>query len=168
MRTALIAYALLGVLLTSCESTSGSAAVDPQACGNRPAETAEAGPLAFGETFTYEDGLSLTVGRPAPFTPSDVAAGAEGSPAAARFIVTIVNGTAANVEPRPFYATVTSANVEGSEVFVGDLIGPPSTVLLPGREATFSIGFAVQDPADLVMEVNLDCAHDAAVYATTP
>ncbi len=168
MRTALIAYALLGVLLTSCESTVGSAAVDPQACGNRPAQTAEAGPLAFGETFTYEDGLSLTVGRPAPFSPSDVAAGAEGFSAAVRFSVTVVNGTTGNVEPAPFSATVQSADAEGSEVLEGDLIGPPSAVLLPGREATFSIGFAVQDAADLVMEVDPGCAHDAATYATGP
>lgn len=168
MRTASIAYALLGVLLTSCESTSGAAAIDPQPCGNRPAETAEAGPLAFGETFTYTDGLSLTVGRPAPFTPSDVAAGAEGLPTAVRFIVTVVNRTAANVETGPFSATVQSADVEGSEVFEGDLIGPPSTMLLPGREATFSISFAVRDPGDLVMEVDPGCAHGAATYATAP
>lgn len=167
MRTDLIAYALLGVLLTSCESI-GSAAIDPQVCGNRPAETAEAGPLAFGETVTYEDGLSLTVGRPAPFSPSDVAAGAEGFSAAVRFSVDIVNGTTANIEPGQFSATVQSATVEGSEVFEGDLIGPTSTVLLPGRGAIFSIGFAVQDPADLVMEVDPGCGHDAATFATGP
>lgn len=184
MRTALIAPALLAVLLTGCASTTGAADDTPAAGSNRPSESstpeeelvedpteapeAPSGPLAFGETFTYEDGLGVTVGPPTPIERGEYFAGGGDFTATVGFDITIVNGTTANFEPGLFFASVQSANVEGAEVYDENLVGAPSTVLLPGREATFRLGFGVADPADIVMEANVDFTHKPAIYATAP
>lgn len=189
------ALSLAAVLLTACGGTTGTADDTPAAGTNRPAETAsaepesaepesaepesaepeaspteeETGPLTFGETTTYEDGLEVTVGAPKPFKASETAAGAEGFPAAVAFDVVIVNGTGANFDPSLFSTTLQSANTEGSEVYDSEqnVGGSPSTTLLPGREAKFRIAYAVQDPADLVLEVSPSFEHNAALFTNS-
>lgn len=167
-----LAAATLAVLLTGCASQSGSVDDDPQAGNNRPAEAeqvAEEAPveeapveeapapastnLKFGETFTYENGVSLTVGTPEPFTPSEYAA-ADEAPAYLKMTLTIVNGGTENLDPAGWYGTMQSGNVEASKVYDSEQLGDePSTTILPGREATFAVGYGVMDPADLVFEV---------------
>jgi hypothetical protein len=186
-----IAAVLLVLTLTACGGTSGEPDSDPQAGANRPAGTAspaaptqaptteppspspsptDDGVLSFGESITYEDGVTLTVSAPTPYTPSEYAAGAEGVTAAVAFDVTIVNGTQANFDPSFFSTTLQSANVEGSEIYDSEngLEGSPSTTLLPGREAKFRIAYGVTNPADLVLEVSPSFEHNNAIYASAP
>jgi hypothetical protein len=188
-----IAATLLVLTLTACGGTPGEPDSDPQAGANRPAEaTSPAAPtqaptteppspspsptptddgvLSFGESITYEDGVTLTVSAPTPYTPSEYAAGAENATAAVAFDVTIVNGTQSNFDPSLFSTTLQSANVEGSEIYDSEngLEGSPSTTLLPGREAKFRIAYGVTNPADLVLEVSPSFEHDNAIYATAP
>lgn len=172
--TALSAALLTGaVLLTGC--TGGAVDDDPQAGSNRPTADAPADPaageaevapepepepvdegpavLSFGQTFTYENGVSLTVGAPGPYTPSEYAMDVA-APHVVVFPITIVNGSSAPIDPAMWYATVQSQNVEAEKVYDSEALGDePSTSLLPGREAAFKVGYGVGDPADLVMEV---------------
>ncbi|MFZ5850350.1 MAG: hypothetical protein ACOYY2_03010 [Actinomycetota bacterium] len=178
----LIPLALGALLLAGC--TSGSAG-DAEPTGTNapaattaaaesepepPAETTPAAPAyaAFGQTYTWDDGLAVTVSPPAPFTPSETAAFTE-SPAYLAFEVKVVNGTAEPYEPAVLYLTLQSGNTEASQVFdVGEagLAGPPATPLLPGREAVFKVGFGVADPADLVMQVAPGFEYDPAIFTT--
>lgn len=183
----------LVLVLVGCATQEGDpVAGDPPRGTNAPAETvtvtvtAEAEPAesepqaeattetpsgsdypAFGETYQWSDGIAVTIGPATPFTPSAAAAGA-GTGAHVMFDVTVVNGTSANYEPAIFSVSMQSGNTEASQVFDVDpeLGGAPSTVLLPGREVTFKIGFAVADPADLVMEVQPGFEYDPAIFTS--
>ncbi len=121
----------------------------------------------FGQTFQWKDGLSVTIGAPTPFTPSESAA-SEAAPAYLSFEVKIVNGTTANFDPSAFNSSLQSSNVEAAEVFdsANGFEGSPSTTLLAGREAVFKIGYGVSDPADLVLEVHPDFEHDSVIFTT--
>ena len=121
----------------------------------------------FGQTYTWEDGLSVTISAPVAFTPSEFAA-LEDAAAYVLFDVVIVNGTSENYDPVIFTTTVQSGTAEGSRVFDGasGLGGSPSTALLAGREVTFKIGYGVADPADIVMEVRPGFDYDSAIFTT--
>jgi hypothetical protein len=182
---------LAAVALAACGGTPGTADDNPEAGSNRPTETAAdvegegevvdeepteepteepvQGPVAFGQAFTYSDGLSVTVGPPTPYQPSDTSAGAEGAAAVVSFDVTIVNGTPKPYDPAGVYITMQSANTEATEVYDSEngLNGSPSTTLLPGREAKYRVGYGVADPADLVMEVAPGFEYEAAIFTNT-
>jgi len=171
----LIFLAVIAVLsLTGCATTSGNVNDESVSGTNAPEEeateardekteavTAEEPPAStnpkFGETFTYEDGLSVTVGAPEPYTPSEYAAKGN-EPSFLRFQITVVNGTAENYDPALFYVTMQSGNVESQEVYDSEngINGSPTTAILPGREGTWPVVFGVMDPADLVMQVKPD------------
>jgi hypothetical protein len=151
--------AAIALSLSAC--TGGAPDANPAAGSNRPASesaapAAEEAPKSenskFGESYTYTDGLVLTIGAPQPFTPGEYASkGTE--PNFVTFDITVVNGTEKNFEPTLFYQTLQSANAEATGVYDTELMGAPQTVVLPGREVTFKVGYGVLDPADLVMQV---------------
>jgi hypothetical protein len=131
-------------------------------------DSSEARTARFGETFTYKDGLQVTIGKPRKFTPSEYA-GAKKAVVYLRFKVTLKNGTAKRFEPTIVSGTMSSAGKECEEIFDTDngLDGSPSTTLLPGRVVSYSMGFGVSDQRDLVLEFTPDFDHDAAVFSTT-
>lgn len=122
--------------------------------------------VAFGKTYTYKDGLSVTVSKPSTYHPTSSAAITKKWPHYVTFKVTVVNKTANKVDLNLFTATAQSSSKEAEAVFdsEGGLEGPPSTRLLKGRESTFKIGFGVQDPKDIVMDVAPDFDHDTATF----
>ncbi|WP_062464638.1 hypothetical protein [Demequina soli] len=111
---------------------------------------------AFGEAHVYDDGLSVTIGAPTAYEPSD-SAYAQGDHFVA-FDVTIDNGTDAAFDPSGFNATVASGDREAEQVFdsAKDVDGSPSTSVQPGRKVTFTIAYGVSDPDDLTMDVSVD------------
>lgn len=161
----LLAATLGAAALAGCSGESGSVNDDPPSGSNaaelddeatpaeeeEPSEEPEVNPT-FGQAYTWDNGLTVTIGVPTPFEPSEFAyVDGEGTPM--RFDVTVVNGTGANYEPGIDYITVQSGSTEAIDIFDVDQLGDtPSTVLLDGREAQYSVGFLVSDPADLVLE----------------
>jgi hypothetical protein len=123
----------------------------------------------FGETYSYENGLTVTVGAPQPYTPSDSAA--VGEPAPPSFVVfeiKVVNGTTGNYDPVSFSASLQSGPTEEEQVFdsANGIGGTPSTTLLPGRESVFRMAFGATDPADLVMEVTPGFEYESAIFTS--
>lgn len=171
-------------LTAACSSTSGEVTDTAAQGSNRPSASAAAQEPAestkpspsptksttakFGQSFEFENGISMTVSAPEPYTRDEYASGGEDAAAHLAFTVTIVNGSDANYDPSLFYATVQSGNTEAEQIFdsANGLNGSPSTAVLPGRETTFKIGFGVADPADLVMEVAPGFEYDAAIFTT--
>lgn len=123
---------------------------------------------AFGETFTYEDGISIHVSEPEAFTPTEWAAGGESHNQHVRFTVRIVNKSSAAFDASSAYPSVASGAGEGDEVFDTDsgLGGPPETSVLPGREVSWKSGFGVDDPKDLVVQIAPSWDHEAAIFTT--
>jgi hypothetical protein len=130
--------------------------------------TAPANPT-FGETYTYENGLAVTVSPPQPYAPSDSAA--VGDPAPPNFVafdITVTNGTQANYDPAMFTATMQSGSTEGQQVFdsANGIGGTPTTTLLPGRESQFRMAFGATDPNDLVLEVAPGFEYESAIFTS--
>lgn len=173
-----VTAALAAFLLAGCASGEGTT-IEPQQGTNRPAEEAPASDPAaaedeqppaeepaaeepvepepaanpkFGEAYTWSNGVQVTIGAPEPYQLKEFDFGGESAPAHVSFPVTLVNGSATNLDPSSFYTSMQSANVEAEEIY-GDGLGSPQTAILPGREASFRIAYGVTDPADLVMEV---------------
>jgi hypothetical protein len=167
--------------LSGCAGTPGAVTDEEVAGTNRPTATSpakstpttEAPPPVvnpkFGETFTYEDGLVLTVSAPQPYTPSEYSyVGEPAPPAFVAFDITIVNTTQANYDPAMFFATMQSANVEQQQIFdsANGIEGSPTTPILPGRETVFRLAFGAANPADLVMQVSPSFEHEPVIYTS--
>jgi hypothetical protein len=112
--------------------------------------------LAFGRSYTWDDGVSLTVGRPKKFEPSEYAV-VEDAKHYLRFSVTVVNKSDKPIELGLTYISVQSSNEAADEVFDSGsgLRGPPDTKVPKGRESGFDVGFGVTDPKDVVLEIAL-------------
>jgi predicted small secreted protein len=173
-RVALIALALT---VTGCATESGTGTTEQPAAGSN-AEATDDGTSdeaadeptqsenpKFGDTYTWEDGLQVTISKPKPFEPSEFAA-AEKAAAYVAFNVTIVNGTDANYDPTLFSTTMQSGNEEAAEVFDTEngFEGSPLTAVLPGRESKFKIGYGVSKPDDLVMDVSPGFEYESVIF----
>lgn len=151
------------------ESTEDEAEADVDAAGEAVDEApAPDEPNTFGSTYTYDDGVSIHVSEPEPFTPAEWAAGGESHDQHVRFSVRVVNKSGAPFDASMVYASVASGAGEGDEVFDVDagLEGPPETRVLDGREVTWKVGFGVDDPKDIVMQVEASWDHDPAIFTT--
>jgi len=128
---------------TSAEVTTSSAAA------------AASDQAAFGETYKWVDGLEVTVSAGTPFTPSDYVVADSPATAYLSYTVTIVNKTGATYEPALFSTSVQSGDKEGDQIFdsANGYTGTPSTSILDGRQSSFTVGFGVSNPADVVMEI---------------
>lgn len=178
MKLARYAPALLAVALVACAPSTQSAGTTsaPPTGSNAPAESTPAETTTseaavnpkFGETYTWDDGLAVTVSTPAPYTLSD--SGYVGNPGAAQvaFDVKVVNTGTANYEVVGMYLSLQSGNVEAEQIFdtANGLGGAPSTPVLPGREAVFKVGFGVADPVDLVMQVTPGFDYEAVIFTS--
>jgi hypothetical protein len=148
-------------------STGGSVDEAPPAGSNQGSEEPATEPtdaevstgpeeLAFGKSYTWEDGITLTVSKPSAFKPSEYTK-IEGAKAHMKFTVTVVNKSSGPLDLGLTYITMQSNNKEAEQVFDSEngLEGSPSTKLLKGRESEWDIGFGVANPKDMVMEVAL-------------
>lgn len=144
-----------------------TAASTPLSEAHSPAPSAASNQASFGETYRWTNGLEVTVSTPTPFTPGEYAA-AEPATAYLSYTVTIVNNTGAVYEPALFFTSVQSGDQEADQVFDSEnnLTGSPSTAILDGRQSTFTIGFGVSNPDDIVMEVTPGFDYKDAYFTT--
>lgn len=152
--------------------------------------------LAFGQAYAWDNGLTVTVGRPVelaaqPSTTSSGDAPAEApapeetappdgpaptgaaptatAPADAGAVVTVdvalVNGTDRPVNTS-IYVAMTSGGADAPLVEDPEagLTGPPGTMIQPGQDVSFTMGFEVQDPGDLTMEVRPAYQYVSALF----
>ena len=125
--------------------------------------------LPFGKSYRWDDGVTVTIGKPKNFKPSAYTV-VDKTKRYLKFTVTVVNKSNKPIDLGLTYIRVQSGNKEASEVFdsVSGLRGPPDTKVLKGRKSQFEVGFAVADPKDVVMEVALheDVARPTVLYST--
>ncbi|KAA0973452.1 hypothetical protein FQ154_18200 [Paeniglutamicibacter gangotriensis] len=182
-----LAVSSLALVLVACGAqTSGAESAATNAAGtNAPSttaapaaaaeeasetESASASPTEepmpqFGESYTWEDGITVKIGQPKAYKPSQ-SASVTGDGDAIAFNVTIVNGTGERFDPAMFNATMQSSNVEADQIFDSEkkLGGAPSTTILPKRESSFQVGFTVADKKDLVLEVAPSWDHESVIF----
>lgn len=121
----------------------------------------------FGESFSWEDGITLTVGNPAPFTPNEYAAFDE-APAYVVLEINVKNGSSENFDPSMISTSMQSGSAEASAVYDSQagIEGSPSTTLLPGRDVTFKVAFGVANPDDLILEVSPSFEYESALFTS--
>lgn len=186
---ALAAAASVLFSLGACATTDGETTASPTGGTNRPTESSSQssttpepepttepepessltdtegpGILALGESFTYSDGLQVTVGKPQKMVSSEWAS--PSGTAGLVMDVTIVNGSPTPFDPSMGYATAQSGNTEAEEIFDSEngLEGSPSTSVLPGREVTYKMAFAGTDLDSFVLEFATSFEHGPLIF----
>ncbi|WP_448003558.1 DUF2510 domain-containing protein [Agromyces bauzanensis] len=134
----------------------------PEATDSGPAEG-----LAFGETLVWEDDVSMTVSAPEPFTPSDVAVGADQAVNLV-FTLTITNDSSENVQPI-VVSTLSSGGTEATRILdvgaEGGQVGiPPTTPILPGESITWQEAWSVADAGSLTMRTAPSFGYESVVF----
>ncbi|MEN3121152.1 hypothetical protein [Janibacter sp. LM] len=153
---------------TATAEPAGTQTVEPVDEPEPEAETSltgtDPGILKLGSSFTYSDGLQLTLSKPTQFTPSEWAA--PSSDPGLIFTVTMMNGTGAKFDPTLNSITAQIGNEEAEQIFDSEngLDGGPSTSILPGREVTYKAAFVGTDTKNLVVEIAPDWDHGALTF----
>ena len=74
-------------------------------------------------------------------------------------------GVAAPFDPALVVETLTSGDVEASQIFDSEQLGEkPSTKILPGRSVKYRAAFAVQNPKDLTLGFAPSFEHDELIW----
>jgi hypothetical protein len=168
--TALAAVAMLAACSTTggvSDAKAGSNAdppADAPTAESTPAPTADPLPL-FGQTYTWEDGIAVTVSKPHAYQPTEYAIGT--GKTNVRFTVTIVNGSKRGYHPEETMLSLQSGNREATEIYDDRIIGIMGTVLLPGREGKYDVAYGMRAATDLVMEVAPTFDHEPATFVST-
>ncbi len=127
------------------------------------------GVLGFGDTQAWDDGVSMTVSGPEPFTPSDLAVGADQAEDVV-FTLTITNDSSENVQPVVF-SRLESDGVEATRILdvgaEGGQVGiPPTTAILPGESISWREAWSVADPESLTMETAPSFKYEDVVWTS--
>lgn len=162
------------VALAGCTSeptaitTTPAAATSSSAAAAAPVDTPSEEPsdqvASFGQTFTYQDGLEISVSDKGKFTPSAYASGGEGQNLHEKFRVTVTNGTDAVYDPSLLSVAVNSGGEDGDQVFDTGLDGSPTGKVRPGKSISYDVGFGIADRGDITLTVS-DFRHDDATFA---
>ena len=162
---ALIAAPILAVTLAACSSSDSSDAaeevvVTEQTQSEEETEVVEEttdGNPTFGDTYTWPDGLSITISQPEEFTPSeymgDIYDLEAGTPI--KFIVTATNGTDTDLEAFGIDTQMSSGGKQSEAIFDSEAgIDMPTVTILPGNSLEWNIGFIVADPSNMQLSVS--------------
>lgn len=147
---------------TNSSSSQESADSEEPATEEDEAEVDD-GVFSFGEQVRVADVL-VTVSRPKPFKPGEWSFGGEDFDNHVKFTINIVNDGDKPYDPSLFMTTLQSGNTEADEVYDDSMGGSPNTKVLPGREVEFTVGYGVQNPKDLVMEVTPEFLEGSVIF----
>ncbi|WP_254708836.1 DUF4190 domain-containing protein, partial [Streptomyces lunaelactis] len=117
--------------------------------------------LSFGETYTYENGLKVTVAAPQPFTPDEYAYGHAKGNKAVQVTVTVINTSTSRVSVKTGLPDVNDANGASAELVI-DGSGRQKVItgyLLPGKEAVGKYAFSL--PPDAAGRIEVEFSPDA-------
>ena len=114
--------------------------------------------VAFGQSFTYEDGIIITVAAPTPYQPSSTAAvGARASLVrAVAMEVTVTNGTVKPLDLSAVDIQAAAGDQAGERVFdAAKNVGFAGQTLPPIKRQTFTVVFGFpSEPTELRVQIN--------------
>jgi hypothetical protein len=120
----------------------------------------------FGQSFTYVDGLSVTVSEAKVYQPRRGAAG-HVNPIAVRLTITVQNSGSQPFDPNMFGASASFAGQSGERIFdsANGILSPPSTTLLPGKSISFPVAFSiVEGSGELQVDLAPSWGHVSATF----
>ncbi|MET9956045.1 DUF4190 domain-containing protein [Streptomyces sp. NPDC006339] len=140
-------------------SASSSAAPGGEGTGEPSAEPTEKAPAAlkFGDTFTYEDGIKVTVSKPRSHKPDGFAVGHTKGNRAFQVTITIVNGSKKTLDVTAALPDASDAQGGAAEtVFDGsDATKPFDGKVLPGKQAKADYTFSLPAAAAGELQIEL-------------
>lgn len=141
---------------------SSPSAAEPSSETASPAQSED---VVFGQTASWQDGISVVLSKPRKFTPNEYASGAEGKKHVV-LDVPLTNGTSEKFDPSIFRVAAQSGDGEASQIFdtasgVGEY---PQTQLRAGKSVKWKIAFSVEDYNDLAVDVTPDFDHDTQMF----
>ena len=153
-------------LSESLRSAPVSSAPQP---GAAPAETPTDGVqvAAFGGTSSWETGVEVTVSAPEAFRPSQYAFGADRARNVS-FEINVENGSDAPLELATMMIQASFNGQPIEQIFdtTKDIGGTPATSVLPGKSATFTVGYSLdKDPGELQLEIRPGFLADRSYFA---
>jgi hypothetical protein len=158
------AFTQLGEDLSAVGATTPSAGSSP-AAGSAPATSA----VGFGQTFTYADGLAVTVDQPTTYRSSSTAAG-DVNPHAYSVTVRITNNTGAAFDPVLLQVAMSTGGDQASQIYdsANDMGDRPQNQLQPGRSLTYELAFSTTAASgEAQVDVVPSFSHDHAVFTGT-
>ena len=136
-------------------STASSTAAATTQDAEPASEAEDSKELQFGDKYTWENGLSLSISKPEAFKPSSYAIKGD---TGKHVIMTVVieNGTGEDYDPVLSSFTASSSGEESEGVFddANKLNGSPDTTVKAGKSIKFKIGFSVADPKDITLDAS--------------
>ncbi|MEJ2888773.1 hypothetical protein [Actinomycetospora aeridis] len=142
------------------EDLSAVGAGTPPVAAPAPATTA----VAFGQTFTYADGLAVTVSEPTSYEPSSYAAG-NTNPYAYSVTVRVTNNTGTAFDPVLLQTAMSTGGAPASQIFDAETGTPPQNQLQPGRSMTYEVAFSTTtNSGEAQVDVTPSFDHEAAVF----
>ncbi|WP_274912094.1 DUF4190 domain-containing protein [Streptomyces sp. WZ-12] len=120
--------------------------------------------LSFGEPYTFENGLKVTVAKPEPFEPDAFAHGHAKGNKAVQVTVTVVNTSSKRVSVDTGLPDVNDAKGASAELVI-DGSGRQKVItgyLLPGKEAVGKYAFSL--PADAADRMEVEFTPDASEW----
>ncbi|MFG2225951.1 DUF4190 domain-containing protein [Streptomyces sp. NPDC048644] len=121
----------------------------------------EARHLSFGESYTFDDGLKVTVAKPEPFTPDAYAHGHAKGNKAVEVTVTVVNTGSERIAVETGLPDVNDADGASASLVI-DGSGRQKVItgyVLPGRKAVGKYAFSL--PADAADRAEVEFSPDA-------
>lgn len=136
--------------------------------GEKAASDLPEGVYRFGDTVTFGDGNTLTVGKPVKFERDQWAAGGEDYKHAVKFKVTFVNNSDEVFDPALTSGNATSGEREGESIFQSGLDAPDNKVL-PGKKVTWWMGYGIDKPKDVTLTVSVGFLdYDDVIFTNNP
>jgi len=172
------------IVLTGCSMpVAGEAAAAPEATSQSAppvyvpptytppaAQASQASATNIGklgvDTFTYADGLVVSISKAERFTPSRYSAGND-YPVAVKLIVTVTNNSSKAFDPTLFQVNASFAGQAASQIFDSQngLGLAPQTQVLPGKSINFPVAFSiVEGPGELQVDARPSFSHNSSVF----
>lgn len=167
---ALLSIAILLFAFSGCSSTAPST----PGVAATPVETKQAPPAEnkflkqFGDIITFDNGVTISISEPAPYTPTQYAAGTVDGNENLVFNVVVTNGSDEPIDPM-FLGSVSAGGQEASSIIdMENNIGlPPSTAILPGQSVTWQEAYAVVSSTDITFQMSYNFFKDA-IFTNVP
>lgn len=152
----IVLTALMGGVACSSggQEESVAPAVGGADSGTGDEDAATEGVHKFGETITFKDGSTLTVGKPTTFKRDKWAAGGENKRVFLKFKSTFVNRTKEVFDPALTTGSASSNGTEAESVYQDGLDAPDNKVL-PGKSVTWWMGYGFDSNKDVQLEISM-------------
>lgn len=167
-----IALLLAGCSVPTISESDPKAASAEAPVTNVPAPPAENEMIkTFGGVVTYADGVSISVSKGEPYTPSQNSAGFIQGQTALLFNLVITNNSNQPLEPMTL-SSATSGGIQASTISdmgnpeYGEVGMAPMTTILPGQTVTWIEAYSIKDVNDITFEVSPSVMYDDALFVT--